>query len=272
MKVWLLVAAWALAAHDVRAADERNVRVGIPATIENLILPGTELEVKPLDDRRAKIVLRIIHVQKHGSAHRYDMSYYALEPGTYDLREFLQRKDGTPATDLPAIPITAQSSLPAGQILPSDLPAQPTPFFGGYSQALWIAGAIWLGVFLAILLVGRKKPLIAEVVSDGGPTLADRLRPLVERGVTGQLSLEERAELERSLIAFWSRRLRLESLRPAERFARLRSDADAGPLLSQLETWLHQPAPHAEPDMAALLRPYRNLPANALDEAEVAAR
>ena len=274
MKLGMLMAVFsaALAAHLALAADERTTRVGIPATIENLILPGTELEIKPLDDRRAKVVARITNAQKHGTAHRYDLTYYALEAGTFDLRDLLQRKDGSQLGELPPIIVNVESSMPAGQILPSDPTPQRVPFLGGYSWALWIAGAIWLAVFLAILLVGRQKPLMAEIVTDGGPTLADRLRPLIERGLAGQLSLEERAELERSLIAFWTRRLKLESLRPADRFARLRSDADAGPLLRQLESWLHEPGPRSDPNMAELLRPYRNLPADALDDAEVSVR
>ena len=155
--------------------------VGMPVRIENLVLPGSELEVKPLDDRRAKIVIRITSVNKHGTAHRYDLTYYGLEPGTYDLREYLQRKDGTPLGELPPIVVTVQSILPPGQILPSDLSPRTVPSFGGYSWVLIAAGVLWLLVFLTILFAGRKKLLYAELVSDERVSLADRLRPLVER-------------------------------------------------------------------------------------------
>jgi len=252
--------------------NDPTVPVGMPARIENLVLPGSELEVKPLDDRRAKLTIRITSVNKHGTAHRYDLTYYGLEAGTYDLREYVQRKDGTPLGEIPPIVVTVTSILPPGQILPSQLPALTVPSLGGYSWVLVGAGVLWLVVFFAILFVGRKKLLYAELISDERTSLADRLRPLVERGLSGQLSLEERADLERSLLAFWTRRLNLGSQRPANRFARLRADPEAGPLLEQLETWLHKPGPQAQVDVAALLKPYKDLPADALEEYEVATR
>jgi hypothetical protein len=252
--------------------DAPKIRVGIPAKIENLVLAGSELEVKPLDDRRAKVVVRITSAQKHGTAHRYDLTYYALEPGTYNLIDFLQRKDGTPIGELAPITFVADSSLPPGQVLPAEQSPRPVASMGGYKWWLIAAGIAWLLVMLAIIFVGRKKPVYAEMLSGRPVSLADRLRPLVERGLAGQLSLEERADLERSLIGFWTRRLQLEKVRPAERFARLRSDLNAGPLLEQLESWLHKPGPQDHVDLAALLRPYKNMPADALDEPEVAAR
>lgn len=254
------------------AADGPKIRVGIPAKIENLVLAGSELEVKPLDDRRAKVVVRITSAEKHGSAHRYDLNYYALEPGTYNLIDFLQRKDGTPIGELAPIPIVAESGLPPGQVLPSEQAPKPVASMGGYKWWLIVAGVVWLLVMLAILFVGRKKPMYAEVLAGRRMSLADRLRPLVERGLDGRLSSEERADLERSLIGFWTRRLQLERVRPADRFGTLRSDPNAGPLLEQLEAWLHKPGPQDSVDLVALLRPYKDMPADALDEAEVAAR
>ena len=43
---------------------------------------------------RRPVVVRIADVYPHGSAFRYDLVYYGLEPGDYDLTEFLRRKDG----------------------------------------------------------------------------------------------------------------------------------------------------------------------------------
>src|SRR6516162_7818337 len=61
--------------------------VGMPAKIEQLVLPGPELEAKPIEDRRAPLVLRVVESYAHGSAFRYDIVYYGLEPGAYDLRD-----------------------------------------------------------------------------------------------------------------------------------------------------------------------------------------
>jgi hypothetical protein len=45
----------------------------------------------------------------------------------------------------------------------------------------------------------------------------------------------------------------------------LRQHAEAGPLLQSLEDWLHRPEPAADVDIAALLVPYRDMPAHELD-------
>ncbi len=245
--------------------DQRSTSVGATAKIDQLVLPGSELEVKPIENRKLPVVLRIVNVDKHGSAHRYEMTYYALEAGTYDLRDYLQRKDGTPLGELPEMKVAVKSQLPAGQVLPHELSAGRLASTGGYWWAVIAAGALWAIGFLAILLVGRQKKLVESVAIDNRHSLADQLRPLIERGIAGKLNLAERAGLERSLLAYWTRKLKLESLRPAERFAKLREHADAGPLLNQLEAWLHQPGPQAGVDVAALLRPYQNLPADVLD-------
>lgn len=249
-----------------RAADPPLTDVGRTGKFEQLVLPGSELEVKPLDDRKGTVVLRIVAVNKHGTAYRYDLEYYGLEPGRYDLKDWLRRKDGSPTTELPSIPIAVKAVLPPGHVLPHDPTTGGAPNIGGYRKLLILAAAVWALVMLAIVFLGWGKKH-ADMVAGARPaTLADRLRPLVERGSTGQLSPIERADLERTLMAFWRKRLRLGGAKPAVAISVLKAHADAGPLLRQLELWLHKPGPSAGVDVAALLRPYQNLPADALDD------
>jgi len=244
------------------ATGKRSSTVGLPARIDQLVLPGPELEVKPLA-ARTPIVLRIVHVAPHGSAFRYDLEYCGLEPGTFDLANYLRRKDRSAATDLPPLPVTIKSLLPPGQVKPHELEPQPGPHLGGYRLALIIGGVLWLLGFLAILLVGRpRKKAIHQTARP--VTLADRLRPLIEDAVAGKVEASRLAELERTLIVYWERRLQLSDRKPAEVLAVLRLHAEAGPLLRQLEVWLHRPGA-ATIDVASLLAPYRDLPADGLD-------
>jgi hypothetical protein len=246
-------------------ADEpRTSTVGMPARIEQLLLPGTELEARPLIDRKSPIVLRIEASFRHGDSYRYDLVYYGLDPGDYDLRDYLRRKDGSQASELPPIPVTIKSVLPPGQVEPTKLGLGLLPRLGGYWLALAGGGVLWIAGLLAILLVGRRRRRTAAEESRPR-TLAERLRPLVEEAAAGRLPHERLAELERLLLAWWRKRLRLEEERPAAAIAALRQHPEAGGLLSQLEAWLHQPASHAAVDVAALLKPYQNLPADALE-------
>jgi hypothetical protein len=234
--------------------------VGMPAKIGSLVLPGSELEVKPLEDRRAPVVVRIAEVYPHGSAFRYDLVYYGLEPGTHDLRDYLRRKDGTPVGDLPSIPVKVNPVLPPGQIEPNPLVLDRSPSLGGYRLVLAIGGSLWFAGLAAILLLGRRKRALEEAAASRPLTLAERLRPLVDAAIAGTLDEGRHAELERLLIGYWRKRLGLEQASPAEAIAVMRRHDEAGPLLRRLEEWLHKPGAGAgAAEIASLLRPYQGL-------------
>jgi hypothetical protein len=246
--------------------EDRTTTVGMSGRIDQLVLPGTELEVAPTTDVKAPVLLRIVRVFKHGNAYRYDLEYQGLEPGSFDLKKYLRRKDGSSAADLPAIPIKVTGSLPPGQVKPHELEIRPTPYLGGYwfiqigVIVLWVTG---LAVIIFLGFFCRQKPRLA--LEDKPLSLADKLRPLVEGAMAGKLSPPELACLERTLLAYWRKRLHLEQTEPAEAIALLRSHAEAGPLLEQLEVWLHKAEPDREVNPALLLAPYHELPADALE-------
>ena len=242
---------------DDGAARSKST-VGMPARIEQLVLPGPELEVRPIDDRRAPIVVRIVEAFRHGSAFRYDIVYYGLEPGPFDLKKWLRRKDGSSTDDLPEIRVMIEPLLPPGQLEPHRLSLGSSPWLGGYRLLMVIGGLVWLGGRAAFALLGRLKGVDSAAAPARGVTLADRLRPLVNSAVAGELSPGQHAELERLLIGYWRRRLKLEQEVPARLIGLLRNHDEAGPLLRRLEDWLHRPAgtPGPESTSPQLLEPY----------------
>jgi hypothetical protein len=232
----------------------------MPAKIEQVVLPGPELEVKPLEDRRAPFVLRIVASYPHGTAFRYDFSYYGLEPGNYDLSSYLRRKDGSAATGLPPISVRVDAILPPGQIEPHALAIERSPWLGGYRLLIGLVGSLWFAGMAAILLLGRRKADVDASAAASPITLAERIRPLVASALDGTLSEGQHAELERLLIGYWRSRLGLEKSSPAETIAIMRRHPEAGPLLRGLEGWLHEPGPRAgAEELVALLRPYQDL-------------
>src|SRR5262245_44239641 len=94
----LIFAAWA------QAQDKNPSPVGVGSRVEQVIIPGTEVEVVPHEDRKLPIRLRIVAIYPHGTAFRYDLEYQGLEPGKFDLRDYLRRKDGSPLAEPPALP------------------------------------------------------------------------------------------------------------------------------------------------------------------------
>ncbi|HEX4609093.1 MAG TPA: hypothetical protein VH092_12875 [Urbifossiella sp.] len=248
----------------LRAQPETTV--GMVGTFEAVVLPGTELEAKPLDDRKSPVVLRVARVYPHGTAFRYDLEYTGLEPGTHDLRAYLRRKDGTPVGELPPLPVKVAATLPAGQIQPHKLEIEPGPRVGGYQVLVIAVAAAWVFGLLALVasfFFPRRRTALGT--SDKPVSLAERLRPLLEGAVAGTLSRAELAGLERGLLAYWRKRLKLEDADPAAAHDRLRGHPEAGPLLARLEEWLHHPGPPGPVDVPALLAPYRGLPPEAID-------
>lgn len=243
-----------LAAQSPQPAE---TSVGLPARVMQVVLPGTELEALPIDSK-SPIVLRVLATWPHGTAFRYDLEFYGLDPGEYDLAHWLRRKDGTSSAGLPAVPVRVLTKLGPEELRPNPLPTGALPRVGGYRTLLVTAGVLWLVGLGAILLAGRRRR--AEAVLRARPrTLAEELRPLVEAALEGRLERAERAALELRLFEYWRRRLRLEGRSPLDSVIELRAHPEAGQLLRSLEDWLHRPDAPTDVDLRALLAPYESV-------------
>ena len=240
------------------AEDVRSASVGSPAWMRELVLPGGELEAAPRV-AATPIVVRVVSVSPHGSDLRYDIEWYGLEPGEFDLRDYLVRVDRTGTDDLPALDVTVTSVLGPGQVEPTPIEPGRADGGGGYTSLLWGGGVVWV-LGLAMILRSRRRAAGAGATEVARPvTLAERLRPMVEQARAGTLPAERRAELERALIAFWRRQLALETTDVSAALAAMRAHDEAGPLLLALESWLHAPQPDDEVDLSALLAPYEGV-------------
>lgn len=236
-----------------------KTNVGMMAQINELKLAGSLLEVSPIEDRDTPIVVRIVRTFPHGTDHRYDIEFYGLEPGTYNLLDYLQREDGSSMEGLEPVTVVVEPLLPEGQVEPHRPELGPLPQFMRYRMLMIGLGVAWLlGLGLILFWKRRGKEHASETLKRP-QTLADQLRPLVDRAVSGEATPQELASLERSLITFWRKRLDLESLPASEAIHHLRSHPEAGGLISQLESWLHQPGRESSVPIEALLMPYRNI-------------
>lgn len=249
------------AAAIAQARDERTAAVGMRARIGQIVLPGTELKAAP-STFASPLVVHVVAVWPHGSLRRYDLEWVGYEPGRYDLAKFLVRQDGSSTDDLPPIPVEVTGSLPArGLVEPAELPPQAPDRLDGYRALQFVAGVVWVVGLLAILLVGRQFRRRRELVADA-PTLADRLRPLVQKVIDGNADTAAKAELERLLVAFWRQRLGLRDAPAATAIAAIKDHPEAGALLRRIEAWLHMPESPATLDLNAELAPYREVAAH----------
>ncbi|GAA5483229.1 hypothetical protein [Haloferula sargassicola] len=234
------------------AEEGPMARVGQPLRIEEIYIPGDQVAPAPRRDREPPLVVRVLDVRPAADGFRYDFEVQGLDPGSYDLADFLE------GSDLPAIPLTITTDLPEGPPLPQDLAPAPLPKFGGYRTFLVIAGVFWLAGLLALILVRRKKPTTSENQAPP-PSLAERLQPLVAAASTGDLDAEGRAKLERLVIGYWRERIpAIAGLPPSEALVQLRRHDEASPLLLALERWIHAPDRTRPDNLDDLLAPYRS--------------
>lgn len=227
-------------------------------------LPRGDYQARPLDDR-TELILRIDRVTPLGAEgpFEYALHHIGFEPGSHVLAEFLVRPDGSRPDELGGLEIAVQALLPDehdGQLLP--FAPRRFPFVGGYRMFLGLLAVLWVAGLVAFVWLGRRKhvALVAAPVVPP-PSLAERLRPLVEAAAEGRLGADGQARLERLLLAFWRERLRVPEARMADALQRLKAHPEAGALLRALESWLHRPGGVPATEVTRLLEPYRRMPA-----------
>jgi len=248
--------AWTQAADG--SEDGARATVGSVGRVQDLVLPGSLLQAKPIDDRNLPVVVRVVETYPHGDSHRYELTFMALEPGRYDLREYLERVDGSELGELPSVQVEVTSVLAPGHVPPHQLESS-WPQVGSYRFWALLAVVAWVISLIAIIFWPKERS--AEAVQAVAPrTLAELLRPRLEAAVAGQLDHRQLAELERWVVEFWRRRLGLLQLAPKEALLQLRRHEESGPLLQQLERWLHSPQRDPSVSLGQLLQPYQAMP------------
>ena len=69
----------------VSAFAQTSSPLGLPATITDLYIPGSLVEVIPRKDNESSLVIRIIETKPAAEGHRYDLEVYGLDPGPHQL-------------------------------------------------------------------------------------------------------------------------------------------------------------------------------------------
>jgi hypothetical protein len=240
----------------IRATSERGL-------VAEVIVVDAEqpLRAKPEQPLTAPVLVRVSEASAP-TGRAFRVEFIGAVAGEYDLRDYLEFVDGTPATTLAPIRVRVESQLPASH--GSDLFAIPEPPFrleSHYRNMLIAVGVLWLLIPIAVLIRRRlrRPPVVVVEPPAPPPTLADVLRPLVERAQGQGLSLREQAALELLLLHYWRDRLGLGDAPAATAIASIRRHPEAGTLMRAVERWLHaRGAGDARPaeDIATLLAPY----------------
>ncbi len=256
MAVFLCAGVCAATATTTKSAPPSHIGIEGEASVT---LPRPDYRPRPLDDR-TELIVRLDHVTPLTNAlYRYDFFFMGLEPGTYNLADYLIRADGGRPDELNGKQLVVRALLPDdhnGQLAPEVV--RPFPFVGGYRAFLVLLGVMWVGGWIVFVVAGRKRRpvMLAPVVPP--PSLAERLRPLVEAAAQGKLTADGKARLERLLLGFWREKLALPDVRMIEALSCLKAHAEAGALLRALERWLHRREGATPAEITLLLEPYRH--------------
>ncbi|HPF14219.1 MAG: hypothetical protein H6830_06105 [Planctomycetes bacterium] len=250
---------------DTTRPSLAQTTVGMRVRLPGVPLPGTLLQaVEVHDPGKADALLRVVDAEPQGDGFLYEFEFTPYVPGSHDLRDYLERVDHSSMGNVPSLTVVATAVLPMGRMEPNKVVAERPGRLGGYRDQMVLAGILWvLGLFLIFYLGHRNRQQAAQRGAKEATTLAQKLTPLVERAQRGELDDAERASLERLLFAYWRERRGLHGLRMPVALAQLHEDPEAGPLLRQLEVWLHSPgAGSGSVDVAKLLEPYLHAPEN----------
>lgn len=237
--------------------QETESPLGFPTTITDLYIPGSKVEPIPRKDSEASLVIRILEVKPASDGFRYDLEVYGLDPGTHRISDYLQRIDATPLEPVEhSLQITTThplDSLPE----PESLKLVDPEKLGGYRLLSIVLGVLWLGVFLFILFYKKRGPKEAEP-PPAPLTLHEKLQGLVTKASDGNLSEDQKAQLERLIVGHWKQKVpELQELPTSQALRKLRSHPEASPLLLKLEEWLHAPKGTAsQTDINTLLEPF----------------
>lgn len=258
-----VILGWGMLSSAAHGEDEnRSPSVGAPGFVQEIFLPGSELMGKPIESEDTMVV-RVVKALPTGDGFRYEIRFQGLEAGKYNLTQWLIRKDGTSTDDLPTIDVEIKSLLPPGQITPNELEMGWIPRLGGYRNLVIGAGVIWLAGLLMLIFLGRKNKVVKQEET-ASFSLADFLQERLEAASSNQIDVKQYAELERILFGIWRRKLGLMSVPADQALREIRENEEAGPLMLQLERWMHSPHRDPDIDLPTLLTPYRSMPVDQL--------
>lgn len=245
------------------AADATNYPRGLAASLDH-DASTTRLRAKAIQSPSSPLLVRVSNT----AANAQRIEFIGTIAGEYDLRDYLEREDGTPAS-LPPLPIRIVSQLPPdhGTDVLGDA---PTGFSlrAHYRTIVFAVAAAWALVPVVVFIrrAMNKPAPIESAPTVLTATIADELRAMLDAAGTAPLSTSQRGRLELLLMHYWCERLaRDESnptsgsrhVNPAHAIALLREHPRTQSTVLGLERWLHQREGAPDESAAALLAEFR---------------
>ncbi len=252
----MLLAALAAAVTIVVVVQMREPEVtrsdrDVPLGVEEAVIirySGSRLVARPYR-RGASVNLRIANEMQQGNIRVYDVRYVVSLPGEFDLTEYLTSADGRPISDLPSFKVRGLTSLTKDiETRIQEIEEVGVHVWHWYYETLTGLGIAWGFWLMGLIFIGRPKrpPKIAPPPPP--PSVLERIARYLIALKEGELTVDEKAELEVLLLEHWRDRLDLRDGRMAESCRRIQRSDDLGTLYEKLQAWLHVPNSHSGPN------------------------
>jgi len=204
-------------------------------------ITGPELSAVPFTPGDA-VSVRIAAVEPLTAGYRYDLRYMAFGPGKHDLAPSLKRPDGSSPESRADLKITVAALIP--EDYSGELYATPPAPIDLHTRYKYYMGAAWIawGSLLVPLAWWGHKRRRRKVREAPPPSLVERVRTLLRQATEANLSIEEKADLEALLLAFWSQKLKLSEERLSATIEQLRRHPQAAAQWNRVERWIHSPS------------------------------
>ena len=236
------------------AENENKTSVGVGIVIEDVEISGSKVIPVPRTDYKTPIVLRIVSAEQTENGYLYSIHAEGLDPGNYDLTEFIKRADNT-TLETEAIPLEVYSVLDTPLTEPRKLTPTKPKNIGGYKKLLIMSGVLWVIGLVAIIYYKKTKITPVEIKTPP-PTLTEKISALLKQG-QDNIDTDTQAQLERLMIGHWIEKFpELEGKPIQESLTTLRNNEESGDMIRSVEKWLHSGEKVSQEEIERTLAPY----------------
>jgi len=220
--------------------SDRDVPLGVEEAVI-IRYSGPHLVARPYR-RGASVNLRIANETQQDNLRVYDVRYVVSLPGEFDLTEYLTSADGSPITDLPSFKVRGLTSLTKDiETRIQEIEKVGVHVWHWYYETLTVLGIVWGLWLMCLIFIGRPKRPPKKTPSPPPPSVTQRIARYLIALRKGELTVDEKAELEMLLLEHWRDRLGLRDGRMAESCQQIQRSDQLGTLYERLQAWLHVP-------------------------------
>ena len=216
----------------------------VPLGVEEAVIvryAGPRLVARPYR-RGASVNVRIANEDTSGDTRVYDVRYVVSVPGEFNIIDYLAAADGSALERLPAFRVRGQTALTKDiETRIREIEIVPIRIGHWYYETLVALGGFWLLWLAGLIWIGRPRRVAPPPPAPPLPSLAEQIAAYLAALGRQELSVDDKARLERMLLLYWRERLGMADDRMAAACRRIAHDDRSAAAYRAIVGWLHDP-------------------------------